>query len=462
MKKDTACPLQKNQIVELSIDDLGSKGEGIGHFEGLAVFIEGALPGEQVRALIIKVNASFAVGKLLEVLASSPDRVTPVCSFFPKCGGCQLMHLSYEGQLRYKAGKIANVLERIGHFDPAGDIPIIGMSPDEISGYRNKAQYPVQSIGGAVSYGFYAARSHRLVPVTECFIQSSEANTLIPKIVNFANSLGLSAYDEMTGKGLLRHVLIRESKLRGNCSVLFVINGSKLPKAALWADFMREEGVASFSVNQNTARDNVILGPKTETIFGEEYIEDSIGPVIFRISPLSFYQVNSVQTERLYAKALEFASLTGSETVLDAYCGIGTISLFLAQKAQKVYGVEVVPEAIENAKQNACENGFDNTDFRCGPAEDLMPAMFANEGIRPDVIVVDPPRAGCEKAFLDAVAEAAPDRMVYVSCDPATLARDLDYLCHEKQAFVLEKVCGVDMFPHTAHVETVVRLARKH
>ncbi len=455
-------PFAKNDSVVLEISDLGSKGEGIGRFEGFAVFTEGALPGETVRVRIIKISSSYAVGKLEEILTASYDRVEPPCPYASQCGGCQLAHLSYEAQLRCKSAKIRSCLERIGGFSFTEEIPVLGMKEEELPHYRNKAQYPVQFSDGRARAGFYAARSHRLLEVSECFIQSERANQLIHDICEELNRLGVSVYDEASGKGLLRHVLIRTSRDGADTSVTFVINGKKLPDTEAWTDFMKSRGVRSFSLNLNREEGNVILGYTTLTVFGDPFIEDTLDGLSFRIAPAAFYQVNPLQTDVLYAKALEFAGLSGSETVVDAYCGIGTISLFLARHAGKVIGVEIVPDAIDNARENAVRNGIGNAEFFCGKSEELVPDMVLHQGLRPDIMVVDPPRAGCDSALLDAVCTALPEKLVYVSCDPATLARDLDFLCHQKKAYRLTRVCGVDMFPMTAHIETIVLLQREN
>ena len=457
-KTDREAPFRKNEVLHFTVDDLGTHGEGIGHPEGYTVFVEGALPGEEIEAQLIKTTSGYGVGKLLRILVPSEDRVEPDCPLAGRCGGCQLQHLSYTGQLRYKSAKIRDCLNRIGHFSLEEPVEILGDEEGRFH-YRNKAQFPVQELDGRPEAGLYAARSHRLLPCYRCGLQKDEANRLLEKIIRFAPSAGLSAYDENTRKGLLRHVLIRTSA-NGENSVTLVLNSRRLPNAEAWVRRMKELSVTSFAVNFNTEDSNVILGRETKILFGSETITDHIGELAFQISPASFFQVNGRQTEVLYGKALEFAALTGRETVIDAYCGIGTISLFLARRAAFVYGIEIVHAAVENARQNAILNACGNTEFRLGPSEELIPRRVREEGVRPDVCVVDPPRAGCEKELLDALCESGCGRLVYVSCDPATLARDLDYLFHEKRAFSLEKVCGVDMFPNTIHVETVCLLSK--
>ena len=459
-----AAPVEKNQEILLTIDDLGSKGEGIGRYEGFTVFVEGALPTEVVWVRIVQVRKNFAFGKLMKVMEPSKDRVEPVCYLAGKCGGCQLCHFSYDGQLRFKREKVRQVLERIGHFSAEEIAKVLaentlGMADENWLNYRNKAQFPIQMVDGQVQAGFYAPRSHRLLPVMDCKIQSQKANSLIKKIVEFMQKQKVSVYDEEKHEGLVRHVLIRDGYFSGQVSVCVVINGKKLPQGGLWIELMKDLEVDSFSININTEKSNVILGRETRLVYGTPYIEDKIGDLRFHISPASFYQVNPVQTAVLYGQALEMADLSGDEVVWDAYCGIGTISLFLAQKAKKVYGVEIVPAAIEDAKVNAQLNNMDNAEFYVGKAEEVIPSLYKEQGIRADVMVVDPPRAGCEEVLLRTFMDMAPEKIVYVSCDPATLARDLDILCHQGQ-YELKKVQPVDMFPNTGHVETVCLLSK--
>lgn len=466
MKHVNAAPVEKNQEIELHIEDMGSRGEGIGHYHGFAVFVEGALPNERVLVHIVQVRPHFAFGKIKKVLEPSMQRISPSCPLAGKCGGCQLSHLSYEGQLQYKREKVRGALTRIGHFSEeelAGVLAAqtLGMPQNIWGHYRNKAQFPVQMMAeGRLEAGFFAPRSHRLLPVYDCEIQSEKANELIAAIAGFMREHCISVYDEGKHTGQVRHVLIRTGYFTGQVSVCIVINARRLEQEAAWTALMQELGVTSFSVNINQERSNVILGKQTQLLFGMPYIEDRLGDLQFRISPVSFYQVNPLQTVRLYETALEMADLSGSEVVWDAYCGIGTISLFLARKAKKVYGVEIVPEAIQNAQVNAAVNQIENAEFFVGKAEEVIPDLYRAKGIRVDVMVVDPPRAGCEESLLRTFLEMAPQRIVYVSCDPATLARDLDLLCHEG-GYKLEKVQPVDMFPQTGHVETVVMLSHK-
>ena len=453
-------PVQKNQTIEIEIADLGNQGEGIGRYEDFTVFVEGALPGERVRVLMVKVKRRYGYAKLLKILQPSRERVAPLCQLAGRCGGCQLSHLSYEGQLRYKQNRIAQALERIGGLSVVVP-PVLGMAEADRAYYRNKAQFPVRDGENGLTAGFFAPRSHRLIPVEGCQIQSRASHRLMPVILNFFRKKGIAAYDEGRHTGLVRHVLIREGYATGQVLVCVVINGTSLPHGREFVDLLRGEGVQSISVNRNRERTNVILGPETVTLWGNGYIEDRIGDLRFQISPVSFFQVNPIQTKVLYEIALEMAGLTGREIVWDAYCGIGSISLFLAQRAKRVYGVEIEPEAIADARRNAALNGMDNVEFYVGKAEDVIPEWHAKQGVRADVIVVDPPRAGCDRALLEAMVDMAPERIVYVSCDPGTLARDLGILCQELGAYRVERVQGVDMFPETVHVETVVMLSHK-
>ena len=459
-------PVSKNQEFELVIDAVNDQGDGLGRYQGFAIMVPGLLAGEKALVHVVQVRAHFAYAKIVQVLVSSEDRVDPQCPLNGKCGGCQLGHMSYPAQLAYKHDKVAEKLIRTGHFSPeevqSKLAPVtLGMNGDQWQHYRNKAQFPVQIINGKAEAGFYALHSHRLLPAYHCLLQSQTANRMIQDIMEEVRICRLSVYSEETGKGLLRHVLIRTSSDNKQVSALFVINGSTLPHQDKWAAFMEREGVTSFSVNINQANTNVILGRSSKLVYGNQYLTDRMDGLTFQISPESFYQVNPQQTQKLYQTALDFAAIKDSDTVWDAYCGIGTISLFLARRAKHVYGVEIVPAAIENAKMNAKANKIDNVTFYCGSAEKVMPEEYREHGVKADVVVVDPPRSGCDKALLDTLLDMKPDRIVYVSCDPATLSRDLDYLCHqEKSCYGLVKAQAVDMFSNTFHVETVVLLSK--
>ena len=450
---------RKNDIVTLKIEDCGIDGEGIGKADGFTVFVKDAVIGDTVRAKIMKAKKNYGYGRLEEIITPSPDRVEPKCQFARQCGGCQLQALSYEKQLEFKTSKVRGHLERIGGFT---DIPmekILGM--EQPFHYRNKAQFPVgKSKDGRIITGFYAGRTHSIIENRDCALGVTQNKEVLDRVIAHMEKFNIQPYDENTGKGLVRHVLIRYGFFTDEMMVCLIINGEKLPgEEALVKSLCQIPETVSVMVNVNKKRNNVILGEKVRLLWGQPYITDKIGEISYQISPLSFFQVNPYQTGRLYGKALEYAQLSGNETVWDLYCGIGTISLFLAQKAKMVRGVEIIPAAIENAKENACLNGFDNTEFFVGKAEEVLPEQFARTGERADVIVVDPPRKGCDETLLSTIIEMQPDRVVYVSCDSATLARDLKYLC--ERGYELKKVCPVDMFPNTVSVETVVLLSHK-
>jgi len=455
--------IKKNDILTVEITDTGIEGEGIGKTDGFILFVKDAVIGDTVQVKVMKAKKNYAYAKLEKVLVPSPFRVQPPCPFHRQCGGCQLQPLSYEKQLEFKQNKIRNNLIRIGGFSPehidACMEPIIGM--EDPWHYRNKAQFPFgYDKEGNVVTGFYAGRSHNIIANTDCALGVEENKTVLETILAYMKKYGVSAYDETSGKGLIRHVLIRKGFASGQLMACVVINGNKLPEEKTLAEELwKIPGMTSVSVNVNTERTNVILGKKVRVLKGEEKIEDTIGDVVFRISPLSFYQVNPVQTKKLYGQALEYAGLTGEETVWDLYCGIGTISLFLAKKAKKVYGVEIVPEAIADAKENAARNGITNAEFFIGKAEEVLPQKYEEDGVYADVIVVDPPRKGCDEKCLETMVRMRPERIVYVSCDSATLARDLKYL--GEMGYEVRKWRGCDMFPGTVHVETIVLMSRK-
>ena len=399
----------------------------------------------------------------MELLEASADRVEPNCPYYRQCGGCQIQALSYEKQLEFKENKVRNNLERIGGFTKIPMEPIVGM--DEPYHYRNKAQFPVGTDKeGHIVTGFYAGRTHTIIPNRDCALGLPVNREILDIVIDFMEKYHISTYDEKTGKGLVRHVLIRCGFSSQEKMVCLIINGKSLPHGEKLVEALRKiDGMTSISLNCNTARTNVILGHKTIVLWGQEYITDQIGDISYEISPVSFYQVNPVQTEKLYGLALEYADLHGEETVWDLYCGIGTISLFLAQKAKQVYGVEIIPQAIENAKRNAVKNGIENAEFFVGKSEEVLPEFYEKEAAagrkaHADVIVVDPPRKGCDEKLLDTIVKMAPDRVVYVSCDSATLARDLKILC--EQGYELKRVRAVDQFCHTVHTEAVCCLHR--
>ena len=450
---------RKNDLVTLEIEDCGIDGEGIGKADGFTVFVKDAVIGDTVTAKIIKAKKNYGYGRLMEVLKPSPYRVEPKCEFARQCGGCQLQALSYDQQLVFKTNKVKGHLERIGGFTDIPMEPIIGM--DELFHYRNKAQFPVgRNKEGKIVTGFYAGRTHNIIENRDCALGVAENKEVLDRVIAHMEKYGIEPYNEATGKGLVRHVLIRYGYFTKEVMVCLILNGNKIPKEELLVKSLCEiPGMTSITINVNKKHSNVILGEEIRLLWGQEYITDRIGDISYQISPLSFYQVNPMQTQKLYAKALEYADLHGEETVWDLYCGIGTISLFLAQKAKFVRGVEIVPAAIENAKENAKLNGLENTEFFVGKAEEVLPREYKKNGVYADVIVVDPPRKGCDETLLETMIEMNPDRIVYVSCDSATLARDVKYLC--ERGYELRKVCPVDQFGMTVHVETVVLLSQQ-
>ena len=457
--------LEKNDIVRLTISDIGTDGEGIGKVDGYTLFVKDAVIGDTITARVIKLKKNYGYGRLMEVIEPSKDRVEPVCPVARQCGGCQIQQMSYDAQLDFKRKLVEGNLRRIGGFPDINVLPVIGM--DEPYHYRNKAQYPVgRDKDGNVVIGFYAGRTHCIIDNQDCAIGARENVKILTAIRDYINENKVSVYDENTGKGAVRHILIRKGFHTGQVMVCIVVNGESLPQedklvAKLTGlELWENEGgnIYSVMININRENTNVILGDRCRTLWGKDYIEDSINGITFQISPLSFYQVNPVQTEKLYGKALEFAGLTGNEVVWDMYCGIGTISLIMATRAKKVYGVEIVPAAIENAKNNASINGLDNAEFYVGKSEEIAPKL-AEQGAVPDVIVVDPPRKGCDEALLDTIVKMQPERVVYVSCDSATLARDLKYLA--ARGYEVKTVQPVDQFCHTVHCETVVKLSLK-
>lgn len=458
---------KKNDEIQVTITDYTSEGAGIGKVDGYPLFVKDAIIGDTVIAGITKVKKTYAFARLAKIVTPSADRVEPVCEFHKRCGGCQMQALSYDAQLVFKENKIRNNLVRIGGFEPdfvdSVMEPIIGM--ENPFRYRNKAQYPVgcDKEGNPVT-GFYAGRTHDIISNTDCYLGRECNQLILETVLAWMKEHGVSAYDEKSCQGIVRHVLIREGFHTGEIMVCLIVNlpGGGLAKADFLSEKLREipvvgEKIVSVCLNYNNENTNVILGRESEVLFGQGYITDTLSGIAFRISPLSFYQVNPVQTEKLYGTALEYAGLTDEETVWDLYCGIGTISLFLSQKAKQVYGVEIVPQAVEDAKQNAALNGITNAEFFVGKAEEVLPKKYEKENIYADVIVVDPPRKGCDEKCLETMVRMEPKRIVYVSCDSATLARDLKYLC--ENGYEVKRVRGVDQFCHTVHVETVVLLS---
>mgnify|MGYP001075948610 FL=1 len=439
---EKAIPVEKNRNYIVDITGLSSEGLGVARIEGFTVFVEGALPKEQAEIKIVKVLKNYAFGKLLRTLKTAACRIEPSCGVVKRCGGCQLQHMSYEAQLQYKTQQVKDALERIGGLNGVAVHDTIGM--EDPWRYRNKAQFPV-GMDGDVMIGFYANRSHEIIDTPQCSIQDAVNDNVIQTVREFIKKYDISVYDENTGKGIIRHIVTRKGFKTGEVMVCIVINGDSLPCGKALVEMLRArtDGLKSVVVNINKKKTNVILGERNIVIFGEEAIYDYIGEFKFRISPLSFFQVNPVQTEVLYGKALEYADLKGDETVFDAYCGIGTISLFLSRKAKKVYGIEIVPQAINNAKENARLNGVKNVEFLVGESEIVIPELY-RKGIKADVIVVDPPRKGCDEKLLEVITEMSPEKVVYVSCNPATLARDLKYL--SERGYEVREVQPVDMF----------------
>ena len=463
---------KKDDCVTLHIEDIGTGGEGIGKADGFTFFVKDAIVGDVIEAKIMKLKKNYGYARLMKVLTPSKDRVEPKCPVARQCGGCQIQEMRYEAQLAFKQKMVQNNLERIGGLSDFEMYPVIGMETPYA--YRNKAQFPVgEDKDGNIVIGFYAGRTHHIVEQTDCCIGAPENGEVLRKVKAYMQKNQIRPYNEEHHSGIVRHILIRTGYHTKEIMVCLIVNAAKascLKNAEQLTESLREmDGMTSVMVNFNTEKTNVILGKKSEVLWGQPYIEDFIGDVKYQISPQSFFQVNPMQTEKLYAKALEYAGLTGNETVWDLYCGIGTISLFLAKNARKVYGVEIVPQAIEDARNNAKRNGIDNAEFFVGKAEEVVPAFYekalkqaqdseAGKSIHPDVVVVDPPRKGCEEMLLETIVKMQPQRIVYVSCDSATLARDLKFL--SANGYAVKKVQPVDQFGHSVHIETVVLLSK--
>ncbi len=449
--------MHKNQEFTAVITGCTSEGLGVARFEDRAVFVKGAIPGEECVIRIIKITKTAVYGRLQQVLTTSPHRVSPICPHFGKCGGCDFMHMDYELESELKRQRVCDALIRIGKVEP-GDLP---MSPaPTTAGYRNKAQFPVAMCDGKAAAGFFRARTHDLIPVTHCHIQPREAEIAAAAVLQWMDQYHILPYDEETHRGYIRHIFLRKGEVSGQVMVCIIANTEKLPKGKQLVEILQKAlpGLTTVVHNVNTRPGNAILGPVYHTLWGDGYIEDTLCGLTFRLSPASFYQVNHHQAQVLYEKAMEFAGLRGTETVLDLYCGTGTITLAMSRNAGNVIGVEVVPQAIEDAKENALRNGIENARFFCADAGQAA-KQLASEGIRPDVITVDPPRKGISQDVIDAIAEMAPERVVYVSCDPATLARDVSLM--EEQGYQFIKAGAFDLFPRTKHVETVALLSRQ-
>ena len=495
--------IEQGKQYEITIEDMSHEGQGIGRIEGLAVFVDGAVVGDVVKTELTKIKKNYAFGRLTEILEPSPDRVTPSCKYFGNCGGCSLQSMSYEAQLKLKQKLVKDKLTRIGGLENPLVHDTIGMELPE--NYRNKAQFPVgmnqsgkqagklpvalsgkhsknhsgkhagyhsgKQTGGEVAVGFYQAKSHRIINCETCMIQSAPAEKIAQALREYMKTDNITAYDENTGKGLIRHLIVKTAFGTGEVMAILVINGKGLPNGEKLVHMMDdavyelppdpktgvEYSLESVILNINKKKTSEIMGEDCVTLAGKPTILEEAGGLSFEISPMSFYQINPVQMVNLYDKALEYAALTGEETVLDLYCGVGTIGLYCASKAKKVIGIESVKSAVLDANRNAVINGIVNAEFLCGKAEEELPKLL-KEGVKADVVILDPPRAGCDPALLEAVAKVSPDRIVYVSCDPATLARDVKLLGEMGYAF--QEAQPVDMFPHGGHVECVVLMSR--
>lgn len=454
--------VEKNKEYIFDIISQGYEGEGIAKIDNkYPIFIDGALKGEKVKVRIVKVNKNFAYGKLMEVLEASEERVNPPCAIYKRCGGCKLQHASYKAQLDFKWDRVKDCVSKIGKLDP--NIVKYPLGMEEPWRYRNKVQLPIGLINGEVKIGFFAPRSHDIIDMESCLIQDEIGDKVVKLTREWIEKFNIRPYNvdgEYDEKGVVRHIMIRRGFTTNEVMVVLVTNGEKLPHKEEFVDLMVKNipGIKSVIQNINSKKTNVILGLESKTLWGEDTISDYIGDFRFNISPLSFFQVNPTQTEVLYGKALEYANLTGNEEVFDAYCGTGTITLFLSQKAKKVYGVEIIPQAIDNAWINAKENKVENVEFFVGESEVVIPDLI-NNGVKADVVVVDPPRKGCDKKLLDAITNIDAKKIVYVSCDPSTLGRDLAIL--EENGYKTLEVQPVDMFPNTSHVENVAKLIKK-
>lgn len=449
--------IKKDDIFELEITSMTHDGMGVGRKDGMAVFVQGAIDGETVRAKVIKLTKSYAVARIVDFLSESADRQEPFCPVYKRCGGCSLQHLSYEKTLQFKRQVVEDNLKRIGKLSNVTIHETIGMK--DPSGYRNKAQYPVGMGQGGPVAGFFARRSHEIVDADRCAIQQEISDKAKHSVLHFVRKNDISIYNEESNYGLIRHIVTKVAFHTKEVMVIVVSASPSLPKREKLVEAIRREvpGVKSIVLNVNSKPGNVVLGDKNITLFGKDTIEDKLGDFVFEISPLSFYQVNPVQTEVLYGKAIEYARLTGTETVFDLYCGIGTISLFAAKHAKQIIGVESVPEAIDAARANALRNEISNTEFHVGDVDTVLPDL-AGKGIKADVVILDPPRKGCEESVLQTLASIAPQRIVYVSCNPSTLARDLGFL--SQHGYEVLEAQPVDMFPWTEHIECCVRIER--
>lgn len=448
--------IEKNKIYTVKIDDLGNRGEGIGSIDGFTIFVPGGIPGELIRVKITILKKQYGIGEIVEILEISKNRVNPKCDLFGSCGGCQIMHIDYDRQLEIKRKRVEEELREIGKINAKVN-PTIGM--ENPYGYRNKTQFPVGKKNNKAIMGFYRMGSHEIIDTDYCHIQAPINEEIFKTIREFIDEFNIEVYDEKKGTGLIRHVMTRFGFTTGDVMVVLITNGKEIPYENELIRMLKENigGLKSIVQNVNTRKTNVVLGDKTILLYGNDKIVDYIGDFKFNISSKSFYQANSRQTKKLYYKTLKYANLSGDEVVFDIYCGIGTIGLFLANKAKEVHGVEIVDAAIENAKKNAEINDIKNASFYAGRAEDVVPNLY-NKGLKSDVVIINPPRKGCDKSVLQTITNMEPERIVYVSCNPSTLARDLKYL--SKNGYKTIEVQPVDMFPQSIHVETVVLLSK--
>lgn len=446
--------IKKNDDIKLYIDNMTNEGSAVGHFNGVAVFVRGAVTGDEIVAHIIKTSKRYCIGIVKDILKKSPSRIKSDCPVSSRCGGCSFREMTYDEELRFKKSRVEDALKRIGHLDvPVCDI----IKAEKTERYRNKAQYPVSICDGELIAGFYAYKSHRIVPCGDCRLQPPEFNECLCAFARWVEKSGVTSYDESSGRGLLRHIYLRKTSL-GEIMACAVTNGNDLPESQMLIDELRKiDGVSSICQNINTQNSNVILGVTTKVLWGSETVTDTLLGKRFEISPNSFYQVNHDQCERLYQKAAEYAELTGSETLVDLYCGAGTIGLTMADSASQIYGIEIVEQAVENAKSNAKLNGITNAEYICGDAQ-YGAGILKKRKIKADVVVLDPPRKGCSFDLLCTVCDIAPQRIVYVSCDCATLARDLAIL--GEKGYTAQQITPVDMFPRTPHIESVALVTR--
>ena len=446
--------LQKNQDIQLNIEGYTAEGNGVGHYNGQAVFVSGAAKGDTIIAHIIKAKKTYAVGIIKQILKKSPDRIDVDCLHFRSCGGCVYRHISYEAEKQLKRQKVIDAFTRLAHID----VPVKDIITSETERYRNKAQYPV-GFDKEIVAGFYAQKSHRIINSSDCILQPKEFSKIVEIVKKWMTEFGISAYDSINHEGLIRHIYIRKAFVTGQIMVCLVINGDKIPKSQeLVDDLLKIKGLASVTLNKNTEKTNVILGLECKTLWGNDYIEDILCGVKIRLSPLSFYQVNHDCAELLYKKALDYVGAKGDEKILDLYCGAGTIGLSMAKDVKKVIGVEIIPEAIEDAKENAKRNNIENCEFYCGDAKDAV-KILKEQNIEPDAVILDPPRKGCDKEVLEYVAEMNPKKIVYVSCDVSTQARDCAIL--KELGYETVEVTPVDMFPRTSHTESVAMIIKK-